>query len=333
MHGTCASIEPMRAIACHEGELTVVDVPAPEVANNEILIRVAAAGVNRADLLQRRGLYPPPPGASDILGLEVSGTVVEVGAHITEFRRDDQVCALLAGGGYAEYVAVPAAQVIPLPAGITRHDAAAIPEAACTVVSNLVLTAQLRPGETLLIHGGSSGIGTHAIQFAKQLGARVAVTARTPQKLDFCRSLGADIAINYAEEDFGVVIAEAGGADVILDIVGARYLEANVDALNTGGRLVVIGQQGGSKATLDLGRLLAKRAAVFGTTLRSRPVYGEGGKAEIVAKTLDLTLPLLADGTIKPVVDSRFPLAAAADAHARLDSGESIGKVLLIVDE
>ncbi|NNG97141.1 NAD(P)H-quinone oxidoreductase [Gordonia araii] len=323
----------MRAIACHDGELTVEDVPVPEVANNEILIRVAAAGVNRADLLQRRGMYPPPPGASDILGLEVSGTVVEVGAHITEFRVGDQVCALLAGGGYAEFVAVPAAQVIPVPSSVSLRDAAALPEVACTVVSNLILTAKLQPGETLLIHGGSSGIGTHAIQLAKQLGARVAITARTSEKLERCRELGADIAINYADEDFVSVIKEAGGADVILDIIGAKYLEGNVAALNTGGRLVIIGMQGGVKGTLNIGQLLAKRATVVGTTLRSRPTYGDGSKAEIVAATLELTLPMLADGTITPVVDSVFPLADAAAAHERLDSGDAIGKVLLIVDD
>ncbi|WP_290713667.1 MULTISPECIES: NAD(P)H-quinone oxidoreductase [Gordonia] len=321
----------MRAIACHHDELTITDVPVPDIANNEVLIRVAAAGVNRADLHQRRGNYPPPPGASEILGVEVSGTVVEVGEHITEFRIGDHVCALLAGGGYAEFAAVPAAQVIPVPNAIESHAAAALPEAACTVVSNLVLTAHLQPGETLLIHGGSSGIGTHAIQLAKHLGARVAVTARTPEKLAACRELGADLAINYADEDFAAVLAAHGGADVILDIVGGNYLEANITALNTGGRLVIIGMQGGSRGTLDIGQLLAKRATVAGTTLRSRPTYGDGSKAEIVAATLELTLPLLANGTIRPVVDSVFPLAAAAEAHARLESGDAIGKVLLIV--
>ncbi|MFT3898715.1 MAG: NAD(P)H-quinone oxidoreductase [Gordonia sp. (in: high G+C Gram-positive bacteria)] len=323
----------MRAIACHDGEMTIADVPTPTVADNEVLIRVAAAGVNRADLLQRRGLYPPPPGASDIIGLEVSGTVVDVGGHITEFRTGDQVCALLSGGGYAEFVAVPASQVIPLPTGVSLHDAAALPEVACTVVSNLLLTAHLQPGETLLIHGGSSGIGTHAIQLAKHLGARVAVTARTPEKLAACRDLGADITINYADEDFVEVIKEAGGADVILDIIGAKYLQQNVAALSTGGRLVIIGMQGGITGELNIAQLLAKRAAVIGTTLRARPTYGPGSKAEVVAATLETTLPLLSNGTIKPVVDSRFPLADAAAAHARLDSGDAIGKVLLIVDE
>ncbi|QKT05889.1 NAD(P)H-quinone oxidoreductase [Gordonia sp. X0973] len=323
----------MRAIACHDGEFTVEDVPTPAIANNEVLIRVAAAGVNRADLLQRRGLYPPPPGASAIIGLEVSGTITQVGAHITEFRVGDQVCALLAGGGYAEFVAVPAAQVIPLPTGISLHDAAAIPEVACTVVSNLILTAHLQRDELLLIHGGSSGIGTHAIQLAKHLGARVAVTARTRDKLDFCRELGADILINYADEDFVEVIKEAGGADVILDIIGAKYLERNVEALNTGGRLVIIGMQGGVKGELNIAQLMGKRASVIGTTLRARPTYGPGGKAEVVAKTLELTLPLLSNGTIKPIIDSSFPLADAAAAHDRLDSGDAIGKVLLTVDE
>ena len=323
----------MRAIEVNGGKLAVTDVPVPTIANNEVLIRVAAAGVNRADLLQRRGLYPPPPGASEILGLEVSGTVVEVGEHITEFRIGDQVCALLSGGGYAEFAAAPAAQVIPVPNRIDLREAAAIPEAACTVVSNLILTANLQRGETLLIHGGSSGIGTHAIQLAKHLGARVAVTARTPEKSAACRDLGADLTINYTTEDFAEVIGAEGGADVILDIIGGRYLEANVTTLNTGGRLLIIGMQGGVSGTLNIGQLLAKRAAVVGTTLRSRPTYGDGSKAEIVAATLELTLPLLADGTIVPVIDSTFPLADVAAAHARLDSGDCIGKVLLTVDD
>ncbi len=322
----------MRAIACDDGELTVADVPTPIPADDEILIRVAAAGVNRADLLQRRGLYPPPPGASDILGLEVSGTVAQVGASVTGFAVGHRVCALLAGGGYAEFVAVPAVQVLPVPAGIDLTEAAAIPEVACTVVSNLVLTAHLGPRETLLIHGGSSGIGTHAIQLAKHLGATVAVTARTQEKLDACRALGADILVNYDDEDFVAVVKAAGGADVILDIIGGRYLEGNVAALKTGGRLVIIGMQGGAKGTLNIGALLAKRASVTGTTLRSRPLDGPGGKAEVVAATADLVLPLLADGTVKPVVDSTFPLAEAAAAHARLDSGDAIGKVLLVLD-
>lgn len=323
----------MRAIACDDGELTVADVPTPTPADDEVLIRVAAAGVNRADLLQRRGLYPPPPGASDILGLEVSGTVAQVGAAVTGFVVGDRVCALLAGGGYAEFVAVPAVQVLGVPAGIDLHEAAAIPEVACTVVSNLVLTARLQPGETLLIHGGSSGIGTHAIQLAKHLGATVAVTARTAEKLDACRALGADILVNYSDEDFVDVVKASGGADVILDIIGARYLEGNVAALKSGGRLVIIGMQGGAKGTLNIGALLAKRASVTGTTLRSRPTYGPGGKAEVVAATADLVLPLVADGTVKPVVDSTFPLADATAAHARLDSGDAIGKVILNVDE
>ncbi|GED96365.1 NAD(P)H-quinone oxidoreductase [Gordonia crocea] len=322
----------MRVIACHDGELSVADAPVPEVANNEILIRVAAAGINRADLLQRRGLYPPPPGASEILGLEVSGTVAQVGEHITEFRVGDPVCALLSGGGYAEYAAVPAAQVIPVPTAVDLVAAAGIPEVACTTISNLVLTAGLKAGETLLIHGGSSGIGTHAIQLAKHLGARVAVTARTPEKLGACRALGADITVNYAEQDFTQVIVDEGGADVILDIMGAKYLERNVDALAIGGRLVIIGMQGGVSGNLNIAKLLAKRASVHGTALRSRPLYGAGGKAEVVAATLETTLPLLAEGTVKPVIDSTFPLADAAQAHERLDSGEAIGKVLLTVE-
>lgn len=320
----------MRVITGSE-TLTVADVPDPLPGDGEVLIDVVAAGVNRADLLQRAGHYPPPSGASGVLGLEVSGRIAALGPGVAGWRPGDEVCALLAGGGYAERVVVPAAQVLPVPAGIRLAEAAALPEVACTVVSNLLLTAHLQPGELLLIHGGSSGIGTHAIQVAKALGARVAVTARNAAKLTAAAALGADITIDYTSDDFAAVLREQGGADVILDIVGAEYLRRNVAALRTGGRLVVIGLQGGRTADLDLGVLLAKRAAVFGTTLRSRPAHGPGSKAEVVAATLAHTWPLVKSGTVRPVIDSVFPLAEAEGAHDRLTGGEAIGKVLLAI--
>lgn len=307
---------------------TVAD---PVAGPREVVIDVVAAGVNRADLLQRRGHYPPPPGAPDTMGLEVSGRIRAVGSDVSGLAPGDDVCALLAGGGYAEQVAVPAAQVLPVPAGVSVAHAAALPEVACTVVSNVIEAARLVPGELLLIHGGSSGIGTHAIQLAHALDARVAVTARTDAKLERCRDLGADIGINYATKDFVQIVAEHGGADVILDIIGAKYLAQNVSALATGGRLVIIGMQGGAKAELSIAALMGKRAAVMGTTLRSRPVEGAGGKAQIVARTHEVTWPLIEAGKIRPVIDSVYDLDDVGLAHDRLDSGEAIGKVLLRV--
>lgn len=323
----------MRAITVDPdtSHLNLTEVPDPQPAPGEVVIDVVAAGVNRADLLQRRGLYPPPPGASEILGMEVSGRISEVGPNVIGWRVGDEVCALLAGGGYAERVAVATPLLLPIPPSVDLASAAGLPEVACTVVSNLLLTAALREGELVLLHGGSSGIGTHAIQLAHALGARVAVTARTPEKLERCAELGADILIDYSSQDFVEIIRDAGGADVILDIVGAAYLARNVAALATGGRLVVIGMQGGAKAELSLATLLSKRAAVFGTTLRSRPLDGADGKAAIVARTRAHTWPKIADGLIRPVIDSVFDFADAESAHARLDSGEAIGKVLLTV--
>ena len=319
----------MRAITGED--LVLTDVPDPEPGAGEVLIAVTAAGVNRADVLQRAGHYPPPPGASDILGLEVSGHIEAVGDQVTGWKVGDAVCALLAGGGYAEKVAVPATQVLPVPDGVSVRDAAALPEVACTVVSNLLMTAHLEPGELVLIHGGSSGIGTHAIQVAKARGARVAVTARTRAKLDRCAELGADLLIDYTSDDFTAVLQEQGGADVILDIIGAKYLDANVRSLATGGRITVIGLQGGVKAELNMGLLLAKRATIAGTTLRSRPVTGPGSKAEVVEQTLASTWPLIDSGTVVPVIDSSYPLSEAAAAHDQLTGGDAIGKILLTV--
>lgn len=317
-----------------EGRLAWENVADVSAADGEVLVRVSAAGINRADLLQAAGNYPPPPGASPVIGLEVSGTIAALGAGTTGWSVGQPVCALLAGGGYAEYVSVPAAQVMPIPDGVGLHHAAGLPEVACTVWSNLVQTAGMSAGQLVLLHGGASGIGTHAIQVARALGARVAVTAGSADKLDLCRALGADITINYRDEDFVErVRSESGGsgADVILDIMGAAYLDRNVDALAIGGRLVVIGMQGGVKAELNLGKLLAKRAGVIATALRSRPVDGPGGKAEIVRGVLDTVWPMIADGRVKPVIGAEFPIEQAQQAHELLASGKVSGKILLRV--
>src|SRR3954449_12411433 len=250
------------------------EAPDPVCGPGEVLVDVVAAAVNRADLLQRQGHYPPPPGASEILGLECSGVISEVGEGVVGWSVGDEVCALLSGGGYAERVAVPAGQLLPRPAGVELATAAALPEVVCTVCSNVFMLAGLRRGESFLVHGGSSGIGTMAIQLAARAGARVFTTAGTAAKLDVCRELGADVAINYRDEDFIKRIrdeTDGAGVDVVLDNMGAKYLARNVDALAIGGRLVIIGMQGGTKAELDLGRLMAKRASVHATTLRSRP--------------------------------------------------------------
>ncbi|MBT0567366.1 NAD(P)H-quinone oxidoreductase [Williamsia sp. CHRR-6] len=312
-----------------EASIVITEVPRPDPAPGEILIEVAAAGVNRADLMQRQGLYPPPPGASEILGLEVSGTVAAVGAGVESPAVGDEVCALLAGGGYAEFVTVPAPLVLPVPRGVTLVHAAALPEVAATVWSNLAMTAHLSANELLLIHGGASGIGTHAIQFARALGARVAVTAGSQAKLDVCASLGATTLINYREDDFVAAVAELGGADVIFDIMGAKYLQRNVSALATGGRVVIIGLQGGAVAELNIGVLLAKRASVTATNLRGRALEGPAGKAAIIAGVAEATWPLVESGAIAPVVDRTMPLADAAQAHRLLEDGAITGKVLL----
>lgn len=327
----------MHAIApSADGHLTWENVADIAPANDEILIRVRAAGVNRADLLQAAGKYPPPPGASEVIGLEVSGTVAAVGADVTDWSVGQQVCALLAGGGYAEYVAVPAPQVLPLPDGVALGDAAGLPEVACTVWSNLVMTAGLAAGQNVLLHGGASGIGTHATQVAHALGARVAVTAGSADKLALCRELGADITINYREEDFveRVRAETAGaGAGVILDIMGAAYLDRNVDALAPGGRLVIIGMQGGIKAELNIAKLLGKRAGVIATSLRPRPVDGPGGKGEIVRAVLDNVWPMIADGRVRPIIGAELPIQEAQRAHELLASGEVAGKIVLTVPE
>ena len=313
--------------------LKLREVPDPVPAEGEVLIAVTTAGVNRADVAQRQGFYPPPPGASPYPGMECAGTIAAVGAGVTGWRAGDEVCALLAGGGYAELVAVPSGQLLPVPAGVSLAEAAALPEVACTVHSNVVSYARLAAGETLLVHGGASGIGSMAIQLGRALGARVGCTAGSPAKLARCRELGADLAINYKDEDWVAAVREftgGRGADVILDIIGAPYLPGNVAVLATGGRLVVIGLQGGAKGELDLGRLLTKRATVHAATLRSRPL---AEKAEIVAAVRDEVWPLVADGRVRPVIDATLPLREAAAAHERLEASRHIGKVLLATGE
>lgn len=323
----------MRAIVADpSGKLTWQSVPDPVPAPGEVVIKVTAAGVNRADLLQAAGNYPPPPGASDIMGLEVSGTVAALGDGVTQWTEGQEVCALLAGGGYAELVAVPAGQVMPLPDGVPLPHAAALPEVACTVWSNVIMTARLSAPELLLVHGGASGIGTHAIQVARALNCRVAVTAGSRNKLDLCAELGAEITIDYHNDDFVQVVREAGGADVILDIMGAAYLDRNVEALAADGRLVIIGMQGGAKGDLNIGKLLGKRGSVIATALRARPVSGRAGKSEIVSRVVGELWPMVADGLVRPVVGAEYPIDQAQAAHELLESGDVAGKVLLRLD-
>ncbi|WP_197495360.1 NAD(P)H-quinone oxidoreductase [Mycobacterium kyorinense] len=326
----------MHAIVAESADqLSWQHVPDAKPGRGEVLIKVSAAGVNRADVLQAAGRYPPPPGASELLGMEVSGVVVEVGDEVTAWSAGQEVCALLAGGGYAEYVAVPAGQVLPIPAGIDLHDAAGLPEVACTVWSNLVLTAGLSDGQLILIHGGASGVGSHAIQIARALGARVAVTAGSPAKLKLCRELGAEITIAYHDEDFVARVKEASdgaGADVILDIMGAAYLDRNIDALAADGQLVIIGMQGGVKGELNIGKLIVKRARVIGTALRGRPVAGPSGKSAVVDAVAKSVWPMFADGRVRPVIGARMPIQQAAEAHRMLTSGGVTGKIVLTLD-
>jgi putative PIG3 family NAD(P)H quinone oxidoreductase len=305
------------------------EVPDIDAGPGEVLVEVAAAGINRADLLQRQGFYDPPPGASPYPGLEVSGTIAALGPGVSGWAVGDRVCALLSGGGYASRAAVPVGQLLPVPAPVGVVEAAALPEVVCTVYSNVFLAARLTAGETLLVHGGSSGIGTMAIQLAKCFGATVAVTAGSKEKLEACRGLGADILINYRDEDFVASLREATGghgADVILDIIGARYLTRNVDALAADGRLAVIGMQGGVKAELNLGILMAKRGTVISTTLRARPPEQ---KAAIVAAVRSNVWPLVDSGEIRPVIDRVLPFAEAAEAHRIMTASTHTGKIVL----
>jgi putative PIG3 family NAD(P)H quinone oxidoreductase len=311
--------------------LTWAELPDPKPGPGEVLIDVAAAGVNRADILQRLGHYPPPPGAPEHPGMECSGTIAEVGEGVEGWQAGDEVCALVAGGAYASRVVAPAGNLLPVPDGVSLVEAAGLPEATCTVYANLFNAAHLQPDESVLIHGGASGIGTMAIQVAARHGARVFCTTSIERKRDRCAELGAEVVIDYRAEDFATRVGEetgGRGVDVILDIIGARYLTRNVEALATDGRLVVIGLQGGNKAELDLGALLAKRASVLATTLRNLP--GDE-KALIVAGTRAVIWPWLDDGSVRPVIDRVMPLANAAEAHRSIEQSEHIGKVLLQV--
>jgi putative PIG3 family NAD(P)H quinone oxidoreductase len=323
----------MRAVICDgDGGTEVLrwaEAADPIPADGEVLIEVAAAAVNRADLLQRMGFYPPPEGISDVLGLECSGRISALGAAVTGWSVGDDVCALLAGGGQAEYAVAPVGQVMPIPAGVDLLTAGGLPEVACTVWSNVVRIAGLTRGETLLVHGGASGIGTMAIQVGKALGATVITTAGSAEKLERSRALGADAVINYHDADFleATRTATGGrGADVILDIMGAAYLERNVKALAVNGRLVCIGMQGGTKAELDLAGLLAKRGAIHATSLRARPIKE---KAAICASVVDGLWPLIAAGVVTPVIGASYPMSEVAAAHELVADSAHVGKVLL----
>ncbi len=310
--------------------LVVEDVPPPAPGPGEVLVRVRGAGINRADLLQRAGGYPPPPGVTDRLGLEVSGVVAAVGAGVDRWAEGDRVCALADGGGYAELVVVPAAQVLRVPDGVDLLDAAALPEAVCTAWSNLVGVGGLAAGRSVLVHGGSGGVGVVAVQLAAALGAQVLTTAGGAARAERCLELGASVAIDHRREDVLTRVLEATdgkGVDVVLDVLGAGALDTNLRALATGGRLVVIGLQQGRRGEIDLGLLLARRASVIGTTLRARPPEE---KAAIVDAVREMVWPMVADGRVRTVVHARLPLAEAASGHELLASGEAFGKVLLV---
>ncbi|KAI3419551.1 PKS_ER domain-containing protein [Psidium guajava] len=310
--------------------LRIQEVGDPEIKEDEVLIRVSASALNLGDAYQRKGLYPPPPGSSTYLGLECSGVVEAVGTNVCRWRIGDQVCALLNGGGYAEKVAVPEGQVLPVPPGISVTDAASLPEVACTVWSTVFMRSRLSTGETFLVHGGSSGIGTFAVQIAKYHGARVFVTAGSEEKLAACKDLGADVCINYKTEDFVARVkeeTEQRGVDVILDCVGASYLQRNLDCLNFDGRLFIIGFLGGIATQVDLSGLLAKRLTVQAAGLRYR---NPEDKAAIVTEVEQNVWPAVAEGKVKPVVFKCFSLSEAAEAHRLIESSKHIGKILLL---
>jgi len=310
--------------------LQAVRRPIPLPAPGEVLIKIAAAGVNGADLSQRKGRYPIPPGTPDVLGLEAAGEIVALGAGATGWAIGDKACALLIGGGYAEYCAVPAEQCLPIPAGLSAEQAAALPEVAMTVWTNVFEIGGLKPGETLLVHGGASGIGTHVIQLAHRLGSKVIATAGSDAKCRRCEALGAAKAINYKTEDFVAVARQStggAGVDVILDMVGGDYIQRGLELLAHGGRLVMLAQKKGSKVEVDLGLIQAKHLCLTGSRLRPRPIAEKGRLAAAVRKAV---WPLIERGDVKPIIDSTFPLRAVADAHRRMESGEHVGKVLLI---
>jgi putative PIG3 family NAD(P)H quinone oxidoreductase len=323
----------VHAIVCSApGDASVLrweSVPDPVATPGDVVIDVAASAVNRADILQRQGNYVVPPGAPPYLGLECSGRIASITDGVSDWSVGDEVCALLSGGGCATRVAVPSRLLLPLPQGVSLVEAAALPEAVCTVWSMVFMSAALQPSETLLVHGGASGVGTMAIQLARQLGAQVLVTAGSPTKIERCVELGATAGINYRTEDFVervMAITDGRGADVILDNMGASYLARNIDVLALEGRLVVIGMQGGRRAELDLSKLLAKRAAVLGALLRARPL---DEKATIVSSVRQHVWPLFASGDLRPVIDRVLPMAEAAEAHRVVEASEHVGKVLL----
>jgi putative PIG3 family NAD(P)H quinone oxidoreductase len=320
----------MRAIVIDEpGSFVWAEVPDPVPGDGEVVVQVTAAAVNRADVMQRQGHYPPPPGASPYPGLECSGVITATGPGVREHRVGERVCALLAGGGYAEQVAVPAGQLLPVPQGMSVQESAALPEVACTVWSNVVDIARLRKGQTLLVHGGGGGIGTFAIQLGKALGATVVTTARAAKHAAL-RELGADLTIDYTTADFVAAtrdFTDGRGADVVLDIMGAKYLGRNVDVLATDGHIAVIGMQGGRKGELDLGALMAKRGSISATTLRARP---PGDKARIVRGVRERVWPLVDAGAIRPIIDTTMPMADARQAHRRMEASDHLGKILLL---
>lgn len=323
----------MRAIVVGEGgapeAMQWTEVPDAVAGPGEVLVRVAAAGINRADLLQRQGFYPPPAGAPEWMGLECSGVVTALGSGVSSVAVGDEVCCLLAGGGYAELVAVPIGQVMTIPRGVDLVSAAGLAEVACTVWSNLMMVTHLQAGEWLLIHGGGSGIGTMAIQIARMVGARVAVTAGSTQKLQVCADLGAEVLINYREQDFVEHMHEVTGrrgADVIFDNMGASYLARNIDCLAPDGRLVIIGMQGGVKAELDINALLLKRGTVHATSLRARPL---DQKADICQQVQRFVWPWIEAGMVVPVIDRVLPISEVATGHIALKSGDVTGKILL----
>ncbi|MCD2114648.1 NAD(P)H-quinone oxidoreductase [Rhodococcus rhodochrous] len=323
----------MRAVTVREfggpEVLQMTELPDLVPAPGEVLLQVAATAVNKGDTHQREGNYPPPPGITDVMGLECSGTVIALGPGVTRWKLGDTVCALVAGGGYASHAVAPQEQVMPIPAGVDTVTAAALPEAAATVWSNVFMEAALSPGETLLVHGGAGGIGTFAISLAAARGHRVIATAGSADKVATCQELGADVAINYRDEDFVGAIKEATGGrgvDVILDNMGGSYLDRNLKVLNTGGRLAIIGMQGGTKGELNIGRLLVKRARVIATSLRPRPITEKG---EICAQLVEQVWPLVESGAVKPVVDCVMPLSDAARAHERIEASSHTGKIIL----
>ncbi|MBI3440053.1 MAG: NAD(P)H-quinone oxidoreductase [Proteobacteria bacterium] len=316
-----------KIVHASDAPLTLAEASVPAPGAREILVRVAAAGINRPDLAQRAGFYPPPPGAPETLGLEIAGDVAATGVEVTRWKVGDQVCALLAGGGYAEYALAHEGSALPIPKGLNLIKAAALPETVFTVWANVFESGALKSGETLLVHGGASGIGTTAIQMAKAHGARVFVTAGDDAKCRQCEQLGAERGINYRTEDFEAIVREAGGADVILDMVGAPYLSKNINAARPLGRIVTIAQLQGAQAEINLALLMVKRLTLTGSTLRSRAVEE---KARIAREVERHVWPWIEAGQVKPHIDSTFPLADADAAHARMQSSAHVGKIVLI---